>query len=307
MLRCFVFLLLLPFSAQALELNMPIGLVQSSHNEQGLASLALPTGVWNGTEVPSITLTGQVATTTFHSSETRKPGVVAAEIWPQLEARGYDLALHCSDQTCGGYDFRFAAEVLPAPNMYVNIRSYHALTALRGEEGGGIQAVSVMASAASGASFVQIIQAGTDAVETTVQTTARTPLPSGVPVAGPIPEALAGNGHVVLSQLDFESGRSQLGQGPFSVLEELARALQAQPEMRIALVGHTDNIGGLDGNIALSVSRAQAVRERLITQYAISPDRLEARGMGYLSPHTTNTTEAGREANRRVEAVVLAQ
>ena len=77
--------------------------------------------------------------------------------------------------------------------------------------------------------------------------------------------------------------------------------------MRIALVGHTDNIGGLDGNIALSVSRAQAVRERLITQYAISPDRLEARGMGYLSPHTTNTTEAGREANRRVEAVVLAQ
>jgi hypothetical protein len=65
MLRRFAFLLLLPCQAQALELDMPIGLVQSSQTEQSLATLNVPTGVWNGSEVPSVTLTGQVTKTTF--------------------------------------------------------------------------------------------------------------------------------------------------------------------------------------------------------------------------------------------------
>ena len=131
MLRSFAFLLLLPFSVQALELDMPIGLVQSSQIEQGLATLNLPTGVWNGTEVPSITLTGQATTTTFHSNEIRKPDVVAAAVWPQMEAQGYDLALHCADQICGGYDFRFSLPVLPPPQMFVDLGDYVFLSGLR--------------------------------------------------------------------------------------------------------------------------------------------------------------------------------
>ena len=87
MLRSFAFLFLLPFSAQAIELKMPIGLVQSHQVEQGLATLNVPTGVWNGAEVPSIALIGQATTTTFHSNEIRKLEVVAAAVWPQLEAQ----------------------------------------------------------------------------------------------------------------------------------------------------------------------------------------------------------------------------
>ena len=86
MLRRFALLLLLPCQAQALELDMPIGLVQSSQTEQSLATLNVPTGVWNGSEVPSVTLTGQVTKTTFQSSEIRKPDAVAAAIWPQRDA-----------------------------------------------------------------------------------------------------------------------------------------------------------------------------------------------------------------------------
>ena len=80
MLRSFAFLFLLPMSAQALELAMPLGLVQSSESEQRLATLTLPTGVWDGSEVPSISLTGQITTATFHAPESRKPDVVAAAI-----------------------------------------------------------------------------------------------------------------------------------------------------------------------------------------------------------------------------------
>ena len=83
--------------------------------------------------------------------------------------------------------------------------------------------------------------------------------------------------------------------------------MRASPDMRIALVGHTDTVGSLDGNIALSVSRARSVRQRLIDAYGIAPERLQSQGMGFLAPYTSNTTEEGREANRRVEAVVLAE
>ena len=74
--------------------------------------------------MPSISLTGQITTATFHAPESRKPNVVAAAIWPQLEAQGYELALHCADQTCGGYEFRFTLPVLPPPHMFVDLGDY---------------------------------------------------------------------------------------------------------------------------------------------------------------------------------------
>jgi OOP family OmpA-OmpF porin len=46
------------------------------------------------------------------------------------------------------------------------------------------------------------------------------------------------------------------------------------------------------------------VRDRLVAEHGIAPERLSAEGVGWLAPRATNATEAGREANRRVEAVV---
>ena len=110
----------------------------------------------------------------------------------------------------------------------------------------------------------------------------------------------------MLGGLDFNSGTADLGSGPFDALAVLAQALRAAPDLRIALVGHTDNVGSLEGNIALSRNRAASVRQRMIEVYEIEPARMDAEEMGYLSPLTTNLTEAGREVNHRVEAVVLA-
>lgn len=267
-----------------------------------------PIAVFADGELPSLMIEGPVARSSWRIDVADlTPLQLIAPLRGQLEAAGFRTVLDCEAQACGGYDFRFAAEVLPAPNMYVNIRSYHALTALRGPEGAPTEAVTLIASASSGASFVQIIQAGTNAEDTGVEAVAPVPVTTQTAVVGSVSQALLRDGHVALSALDFESGTSELGQGPFAVLQGLADALRALPEMRITLVGHTDNIGSLEGNIALSVSRAQAVRRRMIAQYGIAPARLEARGMGYLAPYTTNTTEAGREVNRRVEAVVLAE
>lgn len=83
--------------------------------------------------------------------------------------------------------------------------------------------------------------------------------------------------------------------------------MERRPNLRIAIVGHTDTVGGLEANIAVSRARASAVRDRLIERYDVAPNRIEAGGMGYLSPVASNLTPEGREMNRRVEVILLGE
>jgi OOP family OmpA-OmpF porin len=116
---------------------------------------------------------------------------------------------------------------------------------------------------------------------------------------------LVQEGHAILGDLDFGSGSDQLGGGTFSSLDTLAAFLRFNSNAVVAIVGHTDSIGDLDENIALSKRRAEAVRKRLVDAYAIAGDRIAAEGMGYLSPVASNLTAEGRTANRRVEVILL--
>jgi OOP family OmpA-OmpF porin len=88
-------------------------------------------------------------------------------------------------------------------------------------------------------------------------------------------------------------------------LVALAAFLAENPARRVVLVGHTDAEGGRDSNIALSEARAEAVRRHLIDVLGVNPAQLDAAGIGYLAPRATNETAGGREANRRVEVVLL--
>ncbi|MEP1768052.1 MAG: OmpA family protein [Sulfitobacter sp.] len=288
-------------AAQAVELQLPTNARQMVTRDTVQDRYFAPIGVFADGVVPMLQLDGDVARSSWRIDQAGlTPLQLLAPMRAELEKAGYEIALDCAALACGGYDFRFETEVMPAPNMYINIRNFHALTAVQGQN-----AVTVLASATSGATFVQIIQAGAAAADSSIAPVANLPRPVAT-AQGDLAHELQVNGHAVLSGLVFESGTSALGVGPFEVLPELAQAMTARPEMRIALVGHTDNIGGLENNIALSRSRAAAVRGRLIETYGIAAQRLEAQGMGYLAPYTSNQTEAGRETNRRVEAVVLA-
>ncbi|MGB5862967.1 MAG: OmpA family protein [Sulfitobacter sp.] len=290
-------------AAQAIDLQLPANAQQITTRNTVEDRYFAPVGPFERGAVPTQQIDGNVARSAWRIAGAGiTPLQLVARLKPQLEAAGFHVALDCAEIACGGYDFRFSTEVLPAPNMHVNIRNFHVLTALRGEG----DAVSVLASASTGATFIQIIQAG--GVEpVAVQAVAEIPVISSAVAQVGLAEELLRDGHAVLSGLDFNSGTPDLGEGPFADLQVLADMLEAQPDLRIALVGHTDNVGGLDVNIALSRSRASAVRTRLIDQYNVAPARLEAEGMGYLAPHTTNQTAQGREINRRVEAIVLSQ
>lgn len=116
-------------------------------------------------------------------------------------------------------------------------------------------------------------------------------------------QSLVNSGHVSLYGLMFDTGKTELKAESQTQLTELANALKAQSNLNIIVVGHTDNIGSIDGNLSLSQARAQSIVQALI-QAGIDKRRLIAKGVANFAAIATNKTEEGRAMNRRVEIVV---
>lgn len=86
-----------------------------------------------------------------------------------------------------------------------------------------------------------------------------------------------------------------------AVLKSAARVLIALPAgAQVAVVGHTDSTGTAERNLALSVQRAEAVRDAMVS-LGVSAERLTVSGAGDARPVATNATEQGRFVNRRIE------
>jgi outer membrane protein OmpA-like peptidoglycan-associated protein len=86
-------------------------------------------------------------------------------------------------------------------------------------------------------------------------------------------------------------------------LAQVAQVLEQHRDWSITIEGHTDSIGGAKYNQELSARRAAAVKQRLVEKYGIAAARLNTSGIGLAKPLATNTTQAGRARNRRVELV----
>jgi len=104
----------------------------------------------------------------------------------------------------------------------------------------------------------------------------------------------------------FEYDKADLKPRAMRSLEPLTTFLREHPDRTLLIEGHTDSTGRDSYNLELSQRRAEAVRNFLTSQ-GISVDRILARGYGESYPVTTNTTEAGRQQNRRVEVVIAHQ
>jgi OOP family OmpA-OmpF porin len=305
-------LMAVSFPAAALELILPLNSRLTIKRDSPLDSYAAPFGPFKDGAVKTRLIEGEVRRSAWKIAS---PGLTTLQVLSplrdQLLDAGYQVALDCDQQTCGGFDFRFGIEVLPAPNMFVNVRAYRFVLGVKGPEMDPDQVVGLLVSASDAASHVQVIEAGKlDGVSGQIKTNGVVPTNSNsstgsVVLGAPFETVLLSKGSVVLNGLDFATGTSDLGAGPFDVLKTLADFLKSHNDVRVALVGHTDSVGSLGGNIALSKKRAASVRARLIDSYGVAASRLDAEGMGYLSPLTSNLDKDGREANRRVEAIIL--
>lgn len=91
----------------------------------------------------------------------------------------------------------------------------------------------------------------------------------------------------------------------YPVLNKVADYMRVNPEARIILAGHTDNVGPRDYNIQLSHRRASAVRDYLVNTEGIDPGRITLNGFGFDDPASDNTTATGRAKNRRVQGILM--
>ena len=108
---------------------------------------------------------------------------------------------------------------------------------------------------------------------------------------------------LTLGDVLFDFDKATLKSGGIRAVEKLSLFLLEYPERTVSIEGYTDSIGSEEYNRKLSLRRADAVRQALIER-DISPRRIAIKGYGEQYPVASNSTEAGRQRNRRVEVVI---
>ena len=109
---------------------------------------------------------------------------------------------------------------------------------------------------------------------------------------------------VRLNNIFFETGKAELKQESHLELNRVVKFLGDNPNVKIELSGHTDNVGNKEFNKTLSQQRADAVMAYL-TEKGIDANRLISKGYGMEKPVADNATEDGKALNRRVEFTIL--
>ncbi|MGE3799612.1 MAG: OmpA family protein [Candidatus Kapaibacterium sp.] len=106
---------------------------------------------------------------------------------------------------------------------------------------------------------------------------------------------------LVLKGIVFETGKWEIKPESERVLNEVLVSLRDDnPDVRVEIGGHTDNVGSDQNNQTLSLNRANSVKQWLV-DHGIAASRIETKGYGEIQPTATNDTPEGRQENRRIE------
>ena len=110
-------------------------------------------------------------------------------------------------------------------------------------------------------------------------------------------------GKVAVYGIYFDTGKTVVKPESDPALKEIVKLLANQTDLKLYVVGHTDSVGAFDYNMNLSLGRAKAVVEVLVSKHGVDAGRLGPHGVGPLVPATSNRSDDGRAKNRRVELV----
>ncbi|WP_448519008.1 OmpA family protein [Rhodoflexus sp.] len=109
---------------------------------------------------------------------------------------------------------------------------------------------------------------------------------------------------IVLNNIFFETAKWDLQPKSITELRKLLRLLEQNPQLKVEIGGHTDDVGSDAANLELSRKRAQSVVDYL-TQNGIDAVRLTAKGYGETVPQVPNNSDQNRAKNRRIEFKLL--
>jgi len=117
--------------------------------------------------------------------------------------------------------------------------------------------------------------------------------------------AILETGKFETNEILFDTNKSSIQVSSFSILNELGKVLQENPNLKLKIIGHTDSDGTVSSNQILSENRAKSVKQYFNTHFSIDQIRIKTEGKGESNPVDTNTTQKGKANNRRVEFIKL--
>lgn len=215
-----------------------------------------------------------------------------------LKAQGMAVVFSCSDAECLSGSLRdlyLLGEQLDSTNPVSTSYAQHAryLLAMR-DRSDGTDYVGILVGEDQQfrVAFVEVLE--TKAMEGNR---------IAVVKADEMQNAFAKGASVNIYGINFDFDRATLRPDSKPSLDEIAKVLGARPDLKLKVVGHTDNRGSAPYNQDLSQRRAAAVVSALVQNYGIAPARLAPEGAGMSRPLAANDTEEGRAKNRRVELV----
>jgi len=212
-----------------------------------------------------------------------------------LKDSGFETIFSCKKKTCGGHQFKRAM------NGYIWLTSddqRYLAAKLPRDEGDVYVSLYVTPSGAGGGP-----ERGR--VLTLLHVIEMEPMQENMVTvdADAMAKGIGEEGKITLYGILFDTDKATIKPDSEPTLKQISALLNADPDLKIIIVGHTDNQGELAYNKDLSTRRAKSVEATLVSDYGIAKDRLSAWGVGYLSPVASNRNEAGRTKNRRVELV----
>ena len=98
----------------------------------------------------------------------------------------------------------------------------------------------------------------------------------------------------------FDFDKFEIKPEAYPVLDKIVSLVKQNPQLKMEIQGHTDNVGSAQYNQKLSENRAKAIVDYLVRN-GIDPEKLDYRGYGLTQPVASNDTEDGRAENRRVQ------
>ncbi|MGB0966819.1 MAG: OmpA family protein, partial [Halocynthiibacter sp.] len=147
---------LFPMAGHAFTPKFPLPAQLSASETSDLSSFNLVTGAWVDGGIPAIALEGGVSKQAWRLPSSELTSLqILDPLRRQLENEEFSLVYECETDACGGFDFRFAADVFPEPGMHIDLNDFRFLSARRTSDAGTSEALTIMISRTNDTGFVQ--------------------------------------------------------------------------------------------------------------------------------------------------------
>ncbi len=244
-------------------------------------------------------LEGKVIRISYANPEERSSLEVFRNYEIELEKAGFAILYTCKNKECGG---RAMSNAMVPNKMYPTFGDLYPdqryLTAKLAHDDGDIYLGLYVAYKPTGGKTANKAYTQLDIVEIAPMQESMVKVD-----ADAMAEQIFDTGSISIYGIYFDFDKADIKPESEPTIKEIASLLENNPELKIYIVGHTDNKGSVDYNLDLSQNRAEAVVTELTDSHGIDPGRVSAKGVGLYAPVASNKTEEGRAKNRRVELV----